>query len=289
MRPKPVINATIVSTSAFICLAVYLFATAPSELPDTNIISNDERQVDVANVFNAMNSIHDTARRIYTSRIVGNGKKAGLAFGEDWAEPSIDEGPLPALFTRLIAARMESKPPQLGLYLGSDAPINKSNLFTGSQMAAFEHVTATASSAFLKSNDAEYIAMYPDLASAEPCVSCHNEHPDSPKTDWKLNDIMGATTWTYPRRVLGSAEYLEVTDAFYSSVQEAYEAYLDKTTEFRVKVNITDEWPEKGNMTLPNADTFMAAVQAESATMVLNDLVLKANASFKSIDLATPK
>jgi len=30
-----------------------------------------------------------------------------------------------------------------------------------------------------------------DLASAPSCVHCHNAHPDSPKRDFKLNDVMG--------------------------------------------------------------------------------------------------
>jgi len=30
-----------------------------------------------------------------------------------------------------------------------------------------------------------------DIASAESCVDCHNAHPDSPKHDFKLHDLMG--------------------------------------------------------------------------------------------------
>jgi len=30
-----------------------------------------------------------------------------------------------------------------------------------------------------------------DIASAESCVSCHNAHPESPKHDFKLHDLMG--------------------------------------------------------------------------------------------------
>jgi len=30
-----------------------------------------------------------------------------------------------------------------------------------------------------------------DRMTAEACVQCHNEHPQSPKTDWKLNDVRG--------------------------------------------------------------------------------------------------
>jgi len=122
--------------------------------------------------------------------------------------------------------------------------------------------------------------MYPDLASAQPCVSCHNEHKDSPKTDWVLNDVMGATTWTYPKKVIGAAEYLDATDTLYASVSEAYQSYLDKTKQFEKPVAITGDWPNENKLVLPDADTFMTLVKEQSAARVLQDLVLNANDAF---------
>jgi hypothetical protein len=36
-----------------------------------------------------------------------------------------------------------------------------------------------------------FTAVYPDKAVSEACVSCHNDNADSPRTDFKLNDVMG--------------------------------------------------------------------------------------------------
>ena len=36
-----------------------------------------------------------------------------------------------------------------------------------------------------------YQAIFPDRAVSRACVNCHNSHEDSPKRDFKLNDIMG--------------------------------------------------------------------------------------------------
>ena len=36
-----------------------------------------------------------------------------------------------------------------------------------------------------------FTAVYPDKAVAEACVSCHNHHKDTPKRDFKLDDVMG--------------------------------------------------------------------------------------------------
>ncbi len=34
-------------------------------------------------------------------------------------------------------------------------------------------------------------AIFPDRAVSRACINCHNAHEDSPKRDFKLNDIMG--------------------------------------------------------------------------------------------------
>jgi hypothetical protein len=36
-----------------------------------------------------------------------------------------------------------------------------------------------------------YQAIFPDRAVSRTCVNCHNAHTDSPKRDFKLNDVMG--------------------------------------------------------------------------------------------------
>ena len=36
-----------------------------------------------------------------------------------------------------------------------------------------------------------YQAIFPDRAVSRACINCHNAHEDSPKRDFKLNDIMG--------------------------------------------------------------------------------------------------
>lgn len=43
-----------------------------------------------------------------------------------------------------------------------------------------------------------FTAVYPDIAIADACVTCHNEHKDSPKTDFELNDVMGGVVIRIP-------------------------------------------------------------------------------------------
>ena len=275
----------IIWVGVFVTSSAYLLASAPPELSSTDASTSDARMIKTQNMLNAVNSINNTARTLYTKRIVGGGKAAGLKFGEDWAEPGVEKGPLPALFLRIVSGRLETKPPQLGLYLGSDEPINKSNLFGGTQVQAYEAVKATEASVFMKDAEIGLVAMYPDFASAGPCVTCHNEHTDSPKTDWVLGDVMGATTWTYPTDVVGAADYLDTTEAFYDAVEEAYTMYLDKVRGFDPELPIGSEWPEEGVLALPDAATFMAEVRAQSAQYVISDLILDAQDKFDTLEI----
>jgi len=43
-----------------------------------------------------------------------------------------------------------------------------------------------------------YTAVYPDVAVAGACISCHNGHKDSPRTDFKLGEVMGGVVIRVP-------------------------------------------------------------------------------------------
>lgn len=264
--------AKLILSGLLICMGIYLFVSAPQRLPDQADVQVTACRFEVVELFDAVNAINDAARGIYTRRIVGGGLKAGLKFGEDWTEPDVEKGPLPALFLRLTASRLERRPQPLGLYLGSDAPINKSNLFSAVQAVAFEQVKSTREPVFSQDDTAGSVGMYPDVASVMPCVTCHNDHPDSPRTDWKLDDMMGATTWTYPQSQVSATDYMQTVDAMLASVREAYQAYLDKTQTFVRAVPIGADWPTEGNRTLPTVEVFLTEVRTAAATAMIDSM-----------------
>ena len=43
-----------------------------------------------------------------------------------------------------------------------------------------------------------FTAVYADMAVSEACTKCHNDHLDSPKTDFKLGDVMGGVVMRIP-------------------------------------------------------------------------------------------
>ena len=207
-------------------LIVYLFVSAPPPLREQAAANAN---IPVEQVFALVEAENDAARALWTRDIVGAGPTVGLSFSEDWREAGEEAGPLPALFLRETAKNLEKNPVRLSLFLGSDAPINSANRFEGLQEEAFRRIRDSGEPQFFQMPDTGlYTAMFPDEAVADACVTCHNEHEDSPRDDWKLHDVMGATTWAYPGAQLTVEEMIGVLVALRSSIRGTYQAYLDK-------------------------------------------------------------
>jgi hypothetical protein len=253
--------------------AIYLFVQAPAPLPDGPDPARDGTRVSALSIFDAANTINAEARKIYTRDVVSAGMEAGLAFGEDWEEAGVDKGPLPALFLRKVAFHLEAKPERLGLFLGSDRPINPSNLFSGPQGDHFAAMMVDGAPKYFSGPGFGEAAMFADYAVVQGCVTCHNDHEDSPEQNWQLGDLMGATTWTYPDASVPIEEYLEVLEAVYAAVDLAYRNYVRKTQSFGRPPALGPTWPDPGEYRIPDPDTFMAAVREASATSTLSHIL----------------
>ena len=253
-------------------IGIYLFVSAPPELT-TPPVDKNVSVVNVNKLFDLLSSEQSAARHLYTSKIVGPGIKSGLKFGEDWKEDGVDKGPLPALFLRSVGSELMRLDSGVGLFLGSDFPISPSNKFTSFQQKYFDEMKRSNNPAYFKdSTNNLYTAMYMDLASAKPCVSCHNDHPDTSKSDWKLNDPMGATTWTYSKSNLSLSELISHLKILRTSIRNSYAAYLDKVKTFEKEVIIGDKWPSSG-LYLPSIEVFMKEFENVSSSESINNLL----------------
>ncbi len=258
------------SALLLVVLAIYLFVTAPPPLDEAD---SGGRSVPIERALAIVAAENDIARTLYTQEIVGKGSRAGLSFSEEWRSDGVEAGPLPALFLREAAASLEKGAVPLGLFLGSDFPISQANGFSGVQSEKFEAVKRTREPEFFYASDTElHTAMFPDLASAAPCVTCHNDHPESPKTDWVLNDVMGATTWSYPRASVPPEELLAMVAAVRNGFREAYGAYVDKARSFAGPPEIGDRWPADGYY-LPSVDIFLAEFARRSSAATVDRLI----------------
>ena len=114
--------------------------------------------------------------------------------------------------------------------------------------------------------------MFADVAAAPACVSCHNEHPNSAKTDWKLKDIMGATTWSYPKDEVTIEEVLQIIAALRSSFAAAYRGYLTKAATFEKPPEVGERWPRDGYY-LPTLEALMREFERRASADTVDRLL----------------
>jgi hypothetical protein len=261
----------VIAVAALIALSVYLFVKAPVPLAAR---PREPATVPIRTVFAMLELENDAARALWTEEIVKHGLARGLAFDEHWRNPRVDAGPLPALFLRETARNLEQSSVRLGLFLGSRFPINSANHFAGQQADAFEKLAANdgAPQFFYDPATRLHTAMFADRAVVDTCVSCHNEHPDSPKRDWKPRAIMGATTWMHPDERVSVERSVAMIEALRASIRAAYVQYLEKAATFSKRPAIGERWPKDG-FYLPTADAFMRELAKRSSAGTLQGLL----------------
>lgn len=257
----------------FVLAALYLGVSAPAALPDR---ARHEERIPAGLALAVLDRENAAIRALYTGEIVGPGKAAGLKFDERWKEDAVHAGPLPALLLRETANRLQARMPELGLFLGSDYPIVKENLFKGEQARHYEALKRDLKPReFYDAQLGRTTAMFPDMASAQACVSCHNEHPHTPKKDWKLNEPMGATTWSYAGQTVSTQQLLKMVQQLRWSATDAYASYLKKAASWdeAERPEIGSRWPREGGRTLPDEATFRKAVEARNSADTLRTLL----------------
>lgn len=258
----------VLTALSLMALIVYLFVSAPPPLPDEAL---GGAKIPVAKMFEILNAENQAVRTRWT-QTVGDGKKAGLQFDEHWKDEGVDAGPLPALFLRETGNSLVKSPTMLRLFLGSDFPIVASNKLEGIQQAKLNEIRQDGKPRFFfDAGTKMYVAMFADHAVASGCVDCHNKHPNSPKTDWKLKDIMGATTWAYPKEFVSTEDVLKNIYFLRKGFRGAYESYLQKAQTFKVKPEIGEKWPADG-LFMPSLEVFVKSYEQSNSTVSLAEL-----------------
>lgn len=252
-----------------------IMACQPLPEEDTNANVSSKKYA-IEEAFEIVATENDIARTLYTKAIVGAGKKQGMKFHEDWEKDDVEAGPLPALFLRGIAGDIRKKGEvPLGLFLGSDFPVRKSNKFVGQQAELFAQIRADGKPKYFYDEENQlYTAMFPDFAGAAPCVNCHNEHPETTKSDWKLGDIMGATTWTYPEDSVSFDELESIIMAYRTGAAVTFQKLLDETASFKESAipEVGDNWPAKGYF-LPTPTVFLDSVNELASEKTLKGIL----------------
>jgi hypothetical protein len=153
----------------------------------------------------SLHAVLDADRSVYTKLIVNrlqNDEKV-ITASEHWKDDKALL--LPAQMFRAGAEAAAQKNPGFSYSLQSLWAVNKQNSpKTAAEKEGLTAVAATPDKPFYKEEklgDTTYFtAVYPDRAISKACVSCHNDHRDSPRKDFKLNDVMGGIVIRIPMK-----------------------------------------------------------------------------------------
>lgn len=156
----------------------------------------------------ALHLVMDSDRTIYTRKIVNRLVKkekvikASEHFDDDKALV------LPAQMFRfgseLVAKRAEKLPDVNFSYsLQSLWPVNRQNApKTEAEKTGLQYIADNKGKNYYTVEELGgqkyFTAVYPDVGVAPVCVSCHNDHKDSPRRDFKLGDVMGGVVIRIP-------------------------------------------------------------------------------------------
>lgn len=151
----------------------------------------------------AIFAVIESDRTVYTRNVVNRlqNEEEVLEASEHWKEEQAL--PLPAQMLRMGSERIMEKNAGFTYALLSLWAINSQNKpKTDLERKGLEFVVQNPNKNFYGEEtlgDQKYFtAVYSDIAVSEACVKCHNKHIDSPKTDFKLNDVMGGIVIRIP-------------------------------------------------------------------------------------------
>lgn len=152
----------------------------------------------------ALFTVMSSDRAVYTKQVVNrlqNVEKV-LKATEHWQDEKTL--PLPAQMFRMGAETVAGKDAGFTYALLSLWPINKQNApKTDAEKAGLQFVNDSLGKTNYYAEETlggrkYFTAVYADVAVSKACVTCHNEHADTPRDDFKLDDVMGGVVIRIP-------------------------------------------------------------------------------------------
>lgn len=149
-------------------------------------------------------AVMSSDRAVYTKNVVARlqNEEKVIKASEHWKDEKAL--PLPAQMFRMGAEAVAEKNPGFVYALLSLWPINKQNTpKTDAEKTGLKFVADSGGKTNYYAEETlggkkYFTAVYADVAVSKACVSCHNGHKDSPRTDFKLEDVMGGVVIRLP-------------------------------------------------------------------------------------------
>ena len=134
-----------------------------------------------------------TLRSFYSQHVVSKATGAGAK-----ASPSYkDEAgtiPVPTTFILDVAEAFSTEDVRVGLVSPFPWPTREGRVLDPFQQEAWAYLSRNPGDRFVRReqvNGREVLRVAVSDSMDRSCVSCHNSHPQSPKTNWKVGDVRG--------------------------------------------------------------------------------------------------
>lgn len=154
-------------------------------------------------VADMLHTVMDSDRFVYTTKVVNRLMLDEKVIKAD--EHFMDKKalPLPAQMFRFGAERAAEKNKTFSYSLLSLWPVNKQNaprteLEKAGLQSVVDDKTKPVYGEETLGGKKYFTAIYADVGVAPACVGCHNDHPESPRKDFKLGDVLGGVVIRIP-------------------------------------------------------------------------------------------
>lgn len=151
----------------------------------------------------ALHAVMEADRTVYTRNVVNRlqNEEKVIKASEHWQDDKAL--PLPAQMFRMGSEMAARKNAGFSYALLSLWPVNKQNApKTDVEKAGLQAVVDKKEENYYAEETLGakkyFTAVYRDVAVAPACITCHNGHADSPRTDFKLGDVMGGVVVRIP-------------------------------------------------------------------------------------------
>jgi PAS domain S-box-containing protein len=183
---NPIIGPIVVASVALVLLAIFYFPVLSLNNQKEKIIVDSSQVVDYLKTF----------RSYYNQAIVTKITKSGNMKVDYNHESSPDTVPLPATTIHNLSDRL-TKNQDIKINFFSDYPFpNRADrVLDDFQRNSMEYLRKNPKEFYTKEDIINgkkvFRVAYSDVLVSQNCVNCHNSRVDSPKTDWKIDEVRG--------------------------------------------------------------------------------------------------